>query len=226
MRFCSGTVATPWRMSASSSSSRAFEGVEVGCVVVGVCRVRLAEPVTHQLGVAQAYLTFIHRCGLGSPSDSGKLKSNSHSSRRDGVVAEEHDRRLGLLRSFGQVERRLLEVQAVDDDQVRGSEMTRVVGAGLEGVRVRRVGDDAVQPDAVAADVAREGADRRHRGGDVQLVGAAGQLVVPPQRCTNLLRAAGGGGRGGSASDGQDRDEDKNDGAQARYSVRLIVVAV
>ena len=56
MRFASGTVATPARISPSSWSSRALKAVEVGVVVAALARVGLAEPVAHQLGVALGVL--------------------------------------------------------------------------------------------------------------------------------------------------------------------------
>ena len=117
--------------------------LEVLGEVLRVRRVGLGESVADALRVL-ARVRHVHpEMRIGVAFGLREAEVEQPLIRRDGLVAELHDRRIGPLRRLGQIERRLLQVEPVDDDEVRPRQGRRIGRAGLERVRVRRVGDDA-----------------------------------------------------------------------------------
>ena len=113
--------------------------------------------------------------------------------------ADLHDARVGLLVLLREVEGRILELQAVDEDQVGLAQQLRDLRGGLEGVAVRALRHDALHLHPVAADGRRDRRDGRHRRGDQRLVGRA-------------RRTSRGSARraGGQPDDGDDRGKGHN----------------
>jgi hypothetical protein len=92
----------------------------------------------------------------------------------DGHGAEFDDLGAVLQMLVGQVLGRFLELEAVDEDEVGAGEHLGGRRGRLEGVRVRALGDKAVDVVPVADDVGDDVRDGRDRGHDLHAVVLAG----------------------------------------------------
>ena len=97
----------------------------------------------------------------------------------DRGVAEQHDRRALAVVRLGELERRQLQIEAVDDDQVGALDVGDSGGRRLEGVAVRALRYQRDDPDAIAADVLDDVAQRGDGSDDEQAVVLSG---VAPTR--------------------------------------------
>ena len=107
----------------------------------------------------------------------------------DRLLAELTDHGGRALRSRCHVERRLLEMEAVHDDQVGFRERLGIGRRRLERVRVRGIRDEPAEADPIASDIAGDRADRRDGGRDVELVSPARERVLPAEASTGRLRS-------------------------------------
>ena len=97
--------------------------------------------------------------------------------------ADLDDLGLGALVGLRELERRVLELEAVDQDQVRVAEQPGDARVGLEGVAVGALRDDAPDVDEVPADVGRDRGHRRDGRGDEELVA----LPIAPAESSDWL---------------------------------------
>ena len=110
----------------------------------------------------------------------------------DGVVAEEEDEGVISLDAFGEIEGRLFEEKAIGDNDIGLGEGLGYRGGGFVGMRVGSLGDNALEVDAVAADVLDDASDRCDGGHYAELAG--GRRLV-------------GGRAAGDGDDGEGNEE-------------------
>ena len=87
---------------------------------------------------------------------------------RDGEIAEQHDWSVLGRVCFGQLKRRQLQIEAVDDDQVGFLDLADGGGRRIECVTVGALGDERDDGDAVAADLLDDVAQRGDGRNDEQ----------------------------------------------------------
>ena len=193
----SGTVANAVAHRGVELVDELGEGGVVGGVVVGVVGVALGHVVADDLGVAHGQRRVGPQVGVGLAAVLGEREVVDVLVLGDGQRAELDD--LGAVRQvgLGQLRGRLLELEAVDEDDVGGRQQLGHARLRLERVRVGALGDDARDVGPVADDVGDDAGDRRDRGGDQQAT------AVVRRRDDRTAAAGGEGGGGGGQAEGQ-----------------------
>ena len=137
----------------------------VFAVISGVGRVKAGEFIPDNFGVFQGQMGGRPEMGIGLAAAFGKGKVKDPFLRRDGPVAQSQDNGPGFLISPGHSDGRLLQKEAVGDEQIGRGQSRRQGGGRLKGMGISTLRDDAGQDNAVAADIFHQAGDGRYGAG-------------------------------------------------------------
>ena len=166
----------------------------VFAVIGGVDRVEGRKFVPDDFGVFQGQMGGGPEMGIGLAGGFGKGKVKDPFRRSDGPVAQSQDNRAGFLIGPGQGNGRLLEKEAVGDEQVGGGQGRRQGGGRLKSMGIGALGNQAGQDNAVAADIFHQTGDGGYGAGYLQ-AGIRGSRRLGRGV---FRRRVGAGGRGAS----------------------------
>ena len=144
------------------------EGGVVRVVVALVDGIKLDELVVHQSGVRRNESWIGPEVWIGLSSRFREAEVVPVLVGREGFVAEEEDDGFGVLVGFGEFERGLFELEAVEDDEIGVLDRTHDGRRGLISVRVHAFRDDALELNGRAADVLDDARDGRDGGHDAE----------------------------------------------------------
>ena len=137
-----------------------LERLEVGLVLRGVVRTALGELLAHDVGVSDGVAGVGPQVGIGLAVFLGEGEVVDVVGLGKDDRAELDDLCTVLLVGLGKLQRRILELEAIDEDEIGLVEQLGCLRLGLEGVRVGALGDDPLDRDGVARHSSN---DRRER---------------------------------------------------------------